>query len=116
MLTIMFLLALLAVGVVYAVYRIYSNVVTVTISDYTLNLEVTYNGREVTLIATLLYPNNTAVPGKTIEFWNCSDSNNPSSLIHKFGQKTTNSSGIATLTIIVPRNGTYHFVARTQIP
>ena len=117
LLTIIFLVALLTVGVVYAAYWLYSSVVTMTITNYTLDLQVTNDGLEVTFTATLKDPNGQAVSGETVEFWNCTDPSNPSgTLNYKFGEAVTDDSGVATLTVTVPKEGTYNFVARVQVP
>lgn len=49
------MLMLLSVSVVYAVYTIYSDTKTVTVSEYVLSLNVYAVGRDVVLNGTLIY-------------------------------------------------------------
>jgi len=106
-------LALLLTGTAIAAYWIYSNVVEVTVSDYTLSLSYTTNGREVVLNATLKEPNGNPVSDATIYFYNCSDINgsNP----HQLGTNTTDSNGIAIFKWLAPKDGTYYFYAAYQV-
>jgi len=106
-------LALLLAGTAVAAYWIYSNVVEVTVSDYTLNLAYTTNGREVTLTATLKDPNGNPVSGATIYFYNCSDTNRSDP--HQLGTSTTDNNGIATFKWLAPKDGTYYFYAAYQV-
>ena len=110
------LFTMLMATAAYASYYVYSNTVHMTITDYSLTLTVENNGLEVTFTATLIDPSNKTVSGKIIEFWNCSDPNNPkNTLNYKFGQNVTNDSGVATYTTTVTA-GTYDFVARASVP
>jgi protocatechuate 3,4-dioxygenase beta subunit len=115
MLTALTVITIMTVAIVYASYWIYSNVVHMTVTDYSLNLAVANDGLQVTFTATLKDPSGNLVSGKTIEFWSCSDPNNPQNLIYKFGEAVTNDDGVATYTTTVAA-GTYNFVARASVP
>ena len=106
-------LALLLAGTAIAAYWIYSNVIQVTVSDYTLSLNATINGREVILNATLKDPNGSPVSGVTIYFYNCSDTNRSDP--HQLGTSLTDNNGIATFKWLAPKNGTYYFYAAYQV-
>ena len=107
-------LALLLAGTAIAAYWIYSNVVTVTVNDYTLILDVTTDGREVTLTATLKDPSGNPVNGTTIYFYNCTDLNGSNRT--QIGTNVTNPNGVAIFKWLAPKNGTYYFQAGCEVP
>ena len=106
-------LTLLLAGTVIAAYWIYSNVIQVPVSDYTLSLNATTNGREVILNAMLEDPDGNPVSDATIYFYNCTDINgsNP----YQIGTNTTDTSGVAIFKWLAPKNGTYYFYAAYQV-
>ena len=106
-------LALLLAGSAIAAYWIYSSVIQVTVSDYTLTLNYATDGRLITLNATLKDPNGDPVPNALIYFYNCSDINgsNP----YQIGTNTTNANGVAIFKWLAPEDGTYYFYAAYQV-
>jgi ABC-type uncharacterized transport system substrate-binding protein len=105
------LLTILMATTAYAAYYVYSNVVHVKITDYSLHLEVANNGLEVTFTATLIDPSNQPVSGKTVEFGYYDANRNFQYLC----QNTTDTNGVATYTTKVTA-GDYDFVARASVP
>lgn len=104
-------LCLIAISIVSAAYYIYSNVVTVTITTYTVSLSaptsiIQYNN--ITLEATL----SPAEASKTIEF-GLGTSESDFSLI---GTNTTDSLGKAILEYNVTQTDSVSFVARYFVP
>ncbi|HDN05541.1 MAG TPA: hypothetical protein ENF90_00925 [Candidatus Bathyarchaeota archaeon] len=95
-------LALLLVGTAIAAYWIYSSVIQVTVSDYTLTLSATTDGRLITLNATLKDPNGDPVNGTIIYFYNCTDINGSGRT--QIGTNVTDLNGVAIFKWLAPKN------------
>jgi hypothetical protein len=111
MLTALTVIAIMTVAVVYAAYYIYSSVVHMTITDYSLTLTVENNGLQVTFTATLKDPSDRPISGKTVEFGYYDANRNFQYLC----ESTTDTNGVATYTRTVTA-GDYDFVARASVP
>jgi hypothetical protein len=101
--------------VAFAAYQIYSNIVPVTVNEYSLSLSVTPTSivryHNVTFTATLHGPD---ISGKTIVFYRTDSAGN---IVETLGSNNTDASGIAIFTWNMTYSAeTYNFKAGYEVP
>jgi len=109
------LLTILMATTTYAAYYIYSSIVTVTVTEYSLSLSVTPTSivkyHNVTFTAKLEGPE---ISGKTIVFYRTDSAGN---IVETLGSNTTDDSGIAIFTWNMTYSaGAYNFKAGYEVP
>lgn len=106
--TMAFIAFLAIVGGAYASYTIYSNLVTVTVTDYSLSLSESHNGLMVTLDGSLLNPSGNPIPGASVALYRCDSSG---AILETVTTLTTNSTGQFSHVWTAPLAGNYYFKA-----
>lgn len=100
------------VSVVYASYWIYSNVITVSVSDYTLTISWTTNGLEVYITGQLLDDASQPVVGGSVVIYR---TDNAGVILETIATATTDASGNYAHTWIAPTEGTYYFKSGYEV-
>lgn len=115
MINIIFLLFFVSLAVVHASYKIYSNTVTVTTSEYTLSLIV--NNTNPVLYHNIVFSgqltlDGEGVPSGIIELYVSPDNVNWNLLI----SNVTDSNGFYSITYNVAEAGTFHYRTGFDVP
>lgn len=106
------LIALMCVGVAYAAYYVYSDVVGITLSYQVTLTILSHDGSTIHLKATVT-DNSVAANGMTVHFWR---TDSGGSEIEYLGSDTTDVPGIALKDYAATGNGDYYFRARLDVP
>jgi len=95
-------------------YWVYSNLIHVTLSNYSLTLNETHDGLKVHFTGYLLDPSGNPLNGKTVEIFQ-TDSDGVD-VMQSLANVTTSGNGNFTYDWIAPAAGDYYFQARFQTP
>lgn len=106
--TVAFLSLLALAGVALASYWLYSEVMTTNVSDYTLTIEQTINGLEVTISGQLLDPNTLPVNLADIVIYRC---DSDGSVLETVATASTDLTGHYSHLWTASTEGTYYFKA-----
>lgn len=106
------IIASLVITTAIAAYWVYSNVVTVSVSDYTLTLAETHNGLAFHLTGNLKDPSNANLVGAQVVIYQTDASGN---VLGTLGTTTTDASGNYALDWQAPSIGTYSFKSGYQV-
>lgn len=109
--SILFLAFLVLLGTVYGSYWVYSNMITVEVGGYSLNLSWTMEGDKVTLNASLTQ-NSSPKSNVEVTFFEC---NNAEDITSQLGMNTTDLNGCAFYSL-TPTNGTHYYKAGYEVP
>jgi protocatechuate 3,4-dioxygenase beta subunit len=112
-LTAVFLIFFAFVSAAYAGYWIYSNVVSVSVSNYTLTLAESHNGYAVNLHGRLTDPGGAGVPSASIEIY---QTDADGSIVTSIGSVTTNATGYFSMDRTMDTDGTYYFKGGYFVP
>jgi len=112
-LTVLTAIAIMTVTVVYASYWIYSKVMSIMVSNYTISLSVSATGLNITLSGYVRAPNGTGIPNKTVYVYRTYSNGTEIVLV---GSPTTDSQGYYICSWLAPANGTYYFRSRCLVP
>jgi protocatechuate 3,4-dioxygenase beta subunit len=112
-LTAVFLMFFTFVSAAYAGYWIYSNVVSVSVSNYTLTLAEFHDGYAINLHGRLTDPGGTGVPSVSIEIYQTDVSGN---IITPIGSTTTNATGYFSIDHMAVSDGMYYFKGGYFVP
>jgi len=112
-LTVVFLIFFAFVSAVYAGYWIYSNVVSVSVSNYTLTLAESHDGYAINLHGRLTDPAGAGVPSVPIEIYQTDSGGN---IVASIGSATTNATGYFSYDHMAPGDGTYYFKGGYFVP
>lgn len=104
---------LASVSAVYAGYWIYSQLMTVNVTNYSLTIDKTLNGLEVTIFGQLLNPMDIAVANADVEIHRC-DADGV--IIATLTTVTTDVDGRYSHVWTAPTEGTYYFKSAYFVP
>lgn len=107
------LVALMCVGVAYAAFTVYSNVVGVNLS-YTVTItSISYSGSTISITAQVL-DHASGVSGASVTFWESPDG--VGSWTNIGTASPTDGNGVVIGTYNAPGNGDYYFQAQYVVP
>lgn len=112
--TVALLVFALTATIAYAQYSIWSNVSEEVVTDYSLTLDSTSNGRGVTLSGTLTN-NGVQIQGATVNIYHCTADGTIIDQITPIAPITTDSNGDWSYWFIEPSVGTYYYIAEYEV-